>query len=132
MSQQLPDTNTLAFPFRITPDGGATSTRVAHVREQIEQVLFTTPGERVFRPEFGAGVQRLVFEPNNQALAAVLTRRLQSSLQAALQGEVDPKSLRVSVDPDANALEMLLIQIDYTLAAIGHQAAFTASIGATP
>ena len=54
------------------------------------------PGERVFRPEFGAGVQRLVFEPNNNALATVLTRRLQSSLQAALQGEVDPKSLHIT------------------------------------
>ena len=38
--------------------------RVRHIREQIEQVLFTDPGERVFRPEFGAGVRRLVFEPS--------------------------------------------------------------------
>jgi phage baseplate assembly protein W len=131
MSQRLPDANYLAFPLRITPDGGATSNRVDHIHEQIEQVLFTTPGERVFRPEFGAGVQRLVFEPNNQALAAVLTRRLQSSLQAALEGEVDPKSLQISVAADPDAPEKLLVQIDYTLAAIGQQAAFTASVGAT-
>ncbi len=37
---------------------------VRHIREQIEQVLFTDPGERVFRPELGAGMRQLVFEPN--------------------------------------------------------------------
>lgn len=132
MKQRLPDTDYLAFPFRIAAEGGATSARVAHVREQIEQVLFTAPGERVFRPEFGAGVLRLVFEPNNRALAAVLTRRLQSSLQVALQGEVDPKSLQINVAADPDAPERLLVEIGYTLAAIGHQAAFTASVGATP
>ena len=90
------------------------------------------PGERVFRPEFGAGVQRLVFEPNNNALATVLTRRLQSSLQAALQGEVDPKSLHITVGANPDAPEELLVRIDYTLAAIGHPAAFTASICVNP
>ncbi len=43
----------LAFPFRMANEGGAQSSRIAHVREQIAQVLFTGPGERVFLPEFG-------------------------------------------------------------------------------
>ncbi len=45
---------------------------VRHIREQIEQVLFTDPGDRVFRPEFGAGVRRLVFEPNSHPYMSLL------------------------------------------------------------
>lgn len=65
--QRLSDPSYLAFPFRIGTDGAKTSTRARHVREQIEQVLFTNPKERVFRPDFGAGVRKLIFEPNASA-----------------------------------------------------------------
>ena len=69
----------MSFPFRIGKTGALTSNRAAHIREQIEQILFTTPGERVFRPEFGAGVRHLLFEPNNDVLSALLLRRLQAA-----------------------------------------------------
>lgn len=65
----------LAFPFRVGAAGPAVSRGADYVREQIEQVLFTTPGERVFRSEFGAGVKTLTFEPNNQPLWEVTRRQ---------------------------------------------------------
>lgn len=126
---KLPDVEYLRFPFKITAHGAATSAHIEHVREQIEQILFTTPGERVFRPEFGAGIRRLIFEPNNEALAGLVTRRLQSSLQPALQGEVDPKSLTVNVRADPAAQEQLIVEISYTLAAIGHRETVSATLG---
>ena len=95
MSAKLSTDAYLSFPFRITELGGKVSERANHVREQIEQVLFIDPGERVFRPEFGAGVRRLVFEPNNTALWEVARKRLRASLNRALQGEVDPKTLEI-------------------------------------
>lgn len=127
--QKLPDVAYMAFPLRITRKGAATSTRVAYIREQIEQILFTTPGERVFRPEFGAGVPRLVFEPNDEPLAALLTRRLQSAVQEALQGEVDPRTLEVRVGADPDAGERLIVEIGYTLAAIGYRESYRATVG---
>ncbi len=127
--QKLPDVDYLRFPFRIGQGGADTSNRIQHIREQIEQILFTTPGERVFRPEFGAGVQRLVFEPNDAALGTLLTRRLQASLQPALQGEVDPKSLTVAVAADPKAAERLIVEITYALAAIGYRDTYRASVG---
>ncbi len=127
--QKLPDVTYLRFPFRIGAKGAETSDRIAHIREQIEQILFTTPGERVFRPEFGAGVQRLVFEPNDAGLATLLTRRLQGSLQPALQGEVNPKSLTVTVGADPDAQERLIVEITYSLAAIGYRDTYRASVG---
>jgi uncharacterized protein len=113
----LPSPRYLAFPFRIENAGAATAERSQHVRQQIEQVLFTNPGERVFRAEFGAGVQALVFEPNDSALAAVTGKRLVSTLAEALAGEVDPRTLTVDVKSEE---EKVFIVVSYTLATLGH------------
>lgn len=106
----------LSFPLRIGAGGPHTSGRSQHVREQIEQVLFTDPGERVFRPEFGAGIRTLVFEPNASALAEVTRKRLLASLSVALEGEVDPRTLNVEVRGEG---EELRVVITYSLATVG-------------
>lgn len=129
---RLPRIAYMKFPFRIGRDGAETSDRVAHIREQIEQILFTTPGERVFRPEFGAGVRRLIFEPNNQVLASLLLRRLQAALEPALRGEVDAQTLEIDVYPDPDHDAQLNVNIAYTLAAIGQRDELTATLNVTP
>lgn len=53
----------------------------AHIRDMIEQVLFTTPGERVNRPTFGSGLMQLVFQPNSDELAATIQFLVQGALQ---------------------------------------------------
>jgi Bacteriophage baseplate protein W len=116
--QRLITPSYMAFPFKVDSAGSATSTRSEHVRQQIEQVLFTNPFERVFRPEFGAGLRRLVFEPNNRALWSITRRRLNASLAQALHGEVDPKTIDVQISSEE---ETLIIQVSYMLAAIGKQ-----------
>jgi len=122
---RLPKASYLKFPFRVEATGVATSTRSEHVREQIEQVLFTNQLERVFRPEFGAGVRQIIFEPNKQALWELLKKRLTSSLIEALQGEVDPRSLQVEVEGldelTGMATEKIYVLVRYELAAIGQQ-----------
>ena len=122
---KLNDPGYLKFPFRVGPAGPDTSDRAEHVREQIEQVLFTDPGERVFRPEFGVGLRALVFEPNGSALREVTRKRLLSSLAVALQGEVDPKTLEVEVVSED---EKLFVRIAYALAAIGHSETHTIAV----
>lgn len=116
--QRLSSPSYLSFPLKIGIDGTATSSRSDHVREQIEQVLFTNPRERVFRPEFGVGVRRLIFEPNTALLRDVTEKRLRASLAEALQGEVDPKTLEIKV---AAEQEKLFIRISYVLARIQQQ-----------
>lgn len=118
MARRLVDPPYLAFPLRIDASAPRLASRSEHIRGQIEQVLFTLPGERVFRPEFGAGVKALVFEPNDTPLWQITKRRLLASLADALQGEVDAKSLEVDVSGGDAALT---ISIAYTLAAIGHR-----------
>ncbi|MEQ9504513.1 MAG: GPW/gp25 family protein [Deltaproteobacteria bacterium] len=115
--QKLPDPAYLAFPFRVDASGAETSSRAKHVKEQIELVLHTDPRERVFRPQFGAGVRHLVFEPNTSSVWRLAHKRLLASLIDALQGEVDPASLDVAVAPNASGDGMVL-SVSYRLATI--------------
>lgn len=115
---RLPRTRYMSFPFRISAHGSKTSTRLEHIREQIIQVLFTSPGERVFRPEFGFGARQHVFEPNSVVLWETVKIRLRGSLTEALAGEVDPKTLQIEVGATSDSPEKLLVKITYVLAAL--------------
>jgi phage baseplate assembly protein W len=73
------------FPFHFDGRGRTADTGDAdHIRDLIEQVLFTSPGERVMRPDFGSGLLALVFEPNSTALAATTQMLVQGALQQYL------------------------------------------------
>jgi uncharacterized protein len=76
-------TQEVAFPYRI--DGRGRSAVApdddAHVRDLLEQLLFTAPGERINRPDFGCGLMQLVFAPNSVELAATLQALVQGALQ---------------------------------------------------
>ena len=73
------------FPYHFNAQGRTSEADDdAHIRDLIEQVLFTAPGERVNRPEFGSGLLRLVFAPNSDQLAATTQYLVQGSLQQYL------------------------------------------------
>lgn len=72
----------LHFPYRFDGRGRTREDdEAAWIRGLIEQVLFTSPGERVMRPEFGSGLNELVFAPNSPELAATTQFLVQSALQ---------------------------------------------------
>ena len=86
----------IAFPFR--PDRRGRTAHVsydAHVRDLVEQVLFTSPGERVMRPDFGCGLLDLVFTPNSPELASALELSVQASLQRWLGDLIEVEALDV-------------------------------------
>ena len=63
------------FPFHFDSRGHTASTdENDHVRDMIEQLIFTSPGERVNRPDFGSGLLQLIFAPNSPELAAMVAR----------------------------------------------------------
>lgn len=89
----------LSFPFRIDSRGrSAESFEDAHIREMIEQVLFTVPGERINRPDFGCGLLQLVFAPNSDALAAAVQMTVQGSLQQWLGELIEVEAVQVESD----------------------------------
>lgn len=84
------------FPFHFDPLGRTASVGTdEHVRDMIEQMLFTNHGERVNRPEFGSGLLQLIFAPNSPELAAALRFNMQSSLQRWLGDLIDVLDLEV-------------------------------------
>jgi phage baseplate assembly protein W len=73
------------FPLHVDGRGRtAATTPEDHLRDLIEQVLFTAPGERVMRPEFGSGLLGLVFEPGGPELVAATQHLVQGALQQEL------------------------------------------------
>ncbi len=86
----------LAHPFRIDGRGRtADAGHDEHIRQMIEQVLFTSPGERVNRPTFGTGLQQLVFAPNSSELATTTEFMVQSALQEWLGDRVQVEAVKV-------------------------------------
>jgi Bacteriophage baseplate protein W len=84
------------YPFRVDSGGRtAATTDDEHVRDLVEQVLFTAPGERVNRPTFGSGVLRLVFEPGGAELATASRFVVQSALQQWLADVVEVQAVDV-------------------------------------
>jgi phage baseplate assembly protein W len=87
------------YPFHFAPDGRTASTADEdHVRDMIEQFLFTSPGERVNRPEFGSALLQMVFAPNSPELASTLQFTVQAGLQQWLGDVIDVRSLSVQAE----------------------------------
>lgn len=104
----------LDYPYGIGGDGAArTTTAGDHLRDLIVQVLLTNPGERVNLPEFGVGVQRLVFAPNNEALRSSTQFLVTANLRRWLGDAIDVDAVTVSSVPDAE--ELVTIEIVYTV-----------------
>ena len=78
------------YPYDFDTRGRtAETTDDEHIRDLIEEVLFTSPGERVNRPTFGSGVLQLIFAPNSEALAAATQMTVQGALQRAVANGVE-------------------------------------------
>jgi uncharacterized protein len=105
----------IAFPFRADTRGRtAESGYDDHVREMIEQLLFTSPGERVMRPDFGCGLLDLVFAPNSPELAAALQMSVQAALQRWLGDVIDVQALEVTGEEN-----VVRVRLAYTVRLTG-------------
>lgn len=106
------------FPLHIDSRGRTAGAAYdKHVRDMIEQLIFTNHGERVNRPDFGSGAMQLVFAPNSQELAATVQFTLQAALQMWLGDVIDVRGLSVDAD-DAR----LSIDLSYVVKASGQPA----------
>ena len=87
------------FPYHVDGRGRTAATGADdHLRDLIEQVLFTAPGERVMRPDFGSGLLGLVFEPGGPELVAATQHLVQGALQQELGHLIAVESVQVAQD----------------------------------
>jgi phage baseplate assembly protein W len=101
----------LKFPYQFNNLGRTSEANDdEHIRNMIEQVLFTSPGERVNRPDFGSGLLNLVFEPNSNEMAATTQFLVQGALQQFLGHLIEVNSVQVtSID------SVLEVVVNYTI-----------------
>jgi phage baseplate assembly protein W len=96
-------------PFHVDGRGRtAQASADDHLRELIEQVLFTTPGERVNRPTFGSGLLQIVFDPNSAELEATTQFLVQGALQQWLGDRIQVEAVEVQCDDT-----MLRVTVQY-------------------
>jgi hypothetical protein len=107
----------LDYPYHFDGRGRTATTGEAdHVRDMIEQLLFTSPGERVNRPDFGSGVLQLIFAPNSPELAAALQLTVEAALQRWLGDVIDVERLQVTSE-DA----ILRVELEYRIRRTGER-----------
>lgn len=101
----------LAFPLALDASGQLALTGLEqHVRQSIELIVGTVRGERVMRPDFGAGLQDLVFEPVSASTIAMVQHEVQESL---ILQEPRIDVLNVTVTADVTQPGMLWISLQY-------------------
>ena len=99
------------YPFAIDSRGRtAETTYEEHVRDLVEELLFTAPGERVNRPAFGCGLLQMVFAPNSTELAAATQFIVQGSLQQWLGDLIQVQAVTVESQDST-----LRVRVDYLL-----------------
>jgi phage baseplate assembly protein W len=99
------------YPFHIDERGRtAEASDEEHIRDMIELILFTSPGERVNRPTFGSGVMQLVFAPNSDALAAATQLSVHAALQQWLGDVIQVEDVKVTSEDST-----LLVLIQYVI-----------------
>lgn len=103
----------LSFPFRIGKDGRAVQVKSleSHIRDELTQLILTNPGERVFLPEFGGGVRRLVFENASETTGGMAKAAITQSITRWLGHRVTLEELIVAVEN-----EKIHVEIKYRIA----------------
>lgn len=106
-----------AFPVQAEPASGDVTVAVYEedVRQAVRLILETELGERVMRPDFGAGLRSLVFEPLNTTTMALVRHRVEQAL-ITWEPRIDVQEVRVTTDPAAR--NRLDVQIGYRVRAI--------------
>lgn len=110
-----PATESVRYPIAIDANAGRLAQEplyALHVEQMIKQVLFTSPGERINRPDFGCGLRRMVFAPNSDVTAQLLQILVLQSLERWMGSVIAVDSVKVSA-----LNELLEVRIAYMLRA---------------
>jgi phage baseplate assembly protein W len=114
-----PVMESLRYPIAVDENAGRLQQEpvyAAHVEQMIKQVLFTAPGERINRPDFGCGLRRMVFAPNSDATAQILQVMVLQALEKWLDSVITVDAVKVIAKD-----ELLEVHLTYVLKARGER-----------
>lgn len=98
------------FPYQFDGRGRTADAMQDYVRQLVEQVLFTSPGERVNLPDFGSGLLQLPFAPNGVEMAAATQFTVQAALQKWLSNYIKVQSVVATANEGT-----LTVAVSYSL-----------------
>jgi phage baseplate assembly protein W len=100
----------LRYPFSFGAHGGIAVIDDAdrHLRDKVEAVLFTAPGERVNQPDFGVGLNRVVFDPLDELTIAAIELRIHQAIRRDLGDEIIVDAVDVETEAAAGTLVVRL------------------------
>ncbi len=100
----------IPFPFAVSATGLVQTTEPSdHIFQMIQQILFTSPGERVNRPQFGSELRRLVFAPADATLTAAVESMAQSVLHQWLGDIIKIEAIEIQT-----AAETVTVNVQYS------------------
>ena len=102
-----------AFPVGVAAGRVATAQHEEDIRQAIRIILDTEPGERVMRPDFGAGLRGLLFEPINTTTVALARHRVERAL-VLWEPRIDSIGVDVRAEPKQG---LLRIEVRYRVRA---------------
>ena len=121
----------IAFPPRLGPNGHwAWSEGAGNIRESIQVILLTEPGERLMLPAFGGGLRRFLFEPNNAATHRLIRERVEEALRL-WEPRITVQSVRVEADTqglNGGDPQQAIVTIEYKLVATQAHASMTLAV----
>jgi len=98
--------STLGFPF-VVDDGAVVATGGSDtIRAKVVQVLFTAPGERINKPDFGCGLFNLVFDPNDRVLTSAMEFTIGQALARWLQRDLIVQTVNVRAEAEQAVVEV--------------------------
>jgi phage baseplate assembly protein W len=115
----IPISDSVRYPFGVDTEAGRLAQEpdyAKHVEQMIKQVLLTSPGERIDRPDFGCGLRAMVFAPNSEVTSSLLQVMVFQALDRWLAGVITADKVEVSA-----RAEVLDVRVSYLLDAHGER-----------
>lgn len=104
--------HSILYPFALEKGLGTLAEEAEyseHVEQMVKQILFTSPGERVNRPDFGCGLSRMVFAPNSDTTANLTQVMIVQALEKWISNLIEVIDVKVSANNEK--LEVSIVYI---------------------
>src|SRR3954454_15137096 len=109
MNQQI---HSIHYPFAIDKGLGTLAEEPdysQHVEQMIKQILFTNPGERINRPDFGCGIRRMVFAPNSDVTANVTQVMIHQALEKWMGNLIEVADVKTNANNETLEIKIVYI-----------------------
>lgn len=99
----------LDFSFSVHPNTKDVLKKIDNnaLKQSIKSLLFTTPGERLFQPDIGSGINRMLFEPIDFITSEALKKNIEYTL-TNYEPRIQVESITIDPNEDYNGYDICI------------------------